>query len=150
MQEAFDTQAPTLTLEPFPEEKKEVQPVEEKKEDVPILEESNLSPQERKMVEDFSKQIDLSNSSLILQYGVGAQKKIADFSESALENVKTKDLGEIGEMLSGVVSELKSFDAEEESKGIFGFFKKSANKLDSMKAKYEKAETNVNQVNTKY
>ena len=96
------------------------------------------------MVEDFSKQIDLSNSSLILQYGVGAQKKIADFSESALENVKTKDLGEIGEMLSGVVSELKSFDAEEESKGIFGFFKKSANKLDSMKAKYEKAETNVN------
>ena len=145
-EEAFDTPAPTLTLEPFPEEKKEVQPVEEKKEDVPILEESNLSPQERKMVEDFSKQIDLSNSSLILQYGVGAQKKIADFSESALENVKTKDLGEIGEMLSGVVSELKSFDAEEESKGIFGFFKKSANKLDSMKAKYEKAETNVNRV----
>lgn len=145
-EEAFDTPAPTLTLEPFPEEKKEVQPVEEKKEEVPILEESNLSPQERKMVEDFSKQIDLSNSSLILQYGVGAQKKIADFSESALENVKTKDLGEIGEMLSGVVSELKSFDAEEESKGIFGFFKKSANKLDSMKAKYEKAETNVNRV----
>ena len=98
------------------------------------------------MVDDFSKQIDLSNSSMILQYGVGAQKKIADFSESALENVKTKDLGEIGEMLSGVVSELKSFDAEEESKGIFGFFRKSANKLESMKAKYEKAEMNVNRV----
>ncbi len=142
-EETLDTPSPTLTFEPFLEEKKEV--VKEESE-APILEESNLSPQERKMVDDFSKQIDLSNSSMILQYGVGAQKKIADFSESALENVKTKDLGEIGEMLSGVVSELKSFDAEEESKGIFGFFRKSANKLESMKAKYEKAETNVNRV----
>lgn len=142
-EETLDTPSSTLTFEPFLEEKKEV--VKEESE-APILEESNLSPQERKMVDDFSKQIDLSNSSMILQYGVGAQKKIADFSESALENVKTKDLGEIGEMLSGVVSELKSFDAEEESKGIFGFFRKSANKLESMKAKYEKAETNVNRV----
>ncbi len=142
-EETLDTPSPTLTFEPFLEEKKEV--VKEESE-APILEESNLSPQERKMVDDFSKQIDLSNSSMILQYGVGAQKKIADFSESALENVKTKDLGEIGEMLSGVVSELKSFDAEEESKGIFGFFRKSANKLESMKAKYEKAEMNVNRV----
>ena len=142
-EETLDTPSPTLTFEPFLEEKKEV--VKEESE-APILEESNLSPQERKMVDDFSKQIDLSNSSMILQYGVGAQKKIADFSESALENVKTKDLGEIGEMLSGVVSELKSVDAEEESKGIFGFFRKSANKLESMKAKYEKAEMNVNRV----
>ena len=145
-EEAFDTPAPTLTFDPFPEQKQEVEPVPEKNEEVPVLEESNLTPQERKMVEDFSNQIDLSNSSMILQYGVGAQKKIADFSESALENVKTKDLGEIGDMLSGVVSELKSFDAEEEAKGIFGFFKKSANKLETMKAKYEKAETNVNRV----
>ena len=145
-EEAFDTLAPTLTFDPFPEQKQEVEPVPEKNEEVPVLEESNLTPQERKMVEDFSNQIDLSNSSMILQYGVGAQKKIADFSESALENVKTKDLGEIGDMLSGVVSELKSFDAEEEAKGIFGFFKKSANKLETMKAKYEKAETNVNRV----
>ena len=114
-EEAFDTPAPTLTFDPFPEQKQEVEPVPEKNEEVPVLEESNLTPQERKMVEDFSNQIDLSNSSMILQYGVGAQKKIADFSESALENVKTKDLGEIGDMLSGVVSELKSFDAEEEA-----------------------------------
>lgn len=82
---------------------------------------------------------------MILQYGAGAQKKMADFSESALENVRTKDLGEIGQMLSGVVTELKNFD-EEEEKGFFGFFKKNTNKLNSMKAKYAKAEANINQI----
>ena len=97
------------------------------------------------MVNDFAAQIDLNNSNVILQYGAGAQKKMADFSESALENVRTKDLGEIGEMLSNVVTELKNFD-EEEEKGFFGFFKKNANKLNSMKAKYAKAEANVNQI----
>ena len=97
------------------------------------------------MVNDFAAQIDLNNSSVILQYGAGAQKKLADFSESALENVRTKDLGEIGDMLSSVVTELKNFD-EEEEKGLFGFFKKNTNKLNSMKAKYAKAETNVNQI----
>ena len=97
------------------------------------------------MVNDFAAQIDLTNSSMILQYGAGAQKKMADFSESALENVRTKDLGEIGQMLSGVVTELKNFD-EEEEKGFFGFFKKNTNKLNSMKAKYAKAEANINQI----
>ena len=98
------------------------------------------------MVDDFANQIDLTNSNMILQYGVGAQKKMADFSETALENVRTKDLGEIGDMLTSVVSELKSFDSEEEEKGILGFFKKNTNKLTNMKAKYDKAEVNVNKI----
>lgn len=98
------------------------------------------------MIDDFAARIDLTDSNLVLQYGAGAQKKIADFSEAALDNVKTKDLGEIGEMLSSVVTELRSFEAEEEDKGFFGFFKKSSNKLESMKAKYNKAEVNVNQI----
>ena len=120
-------------------------PAEKKEEPKPIFDESQLTEQERKMVNDFAAQIDLNNSNVILQYGAGAQKKMADFSESALENVRTKDLGEIGEMLSSVVTELKNFD-EEEEKGFFGFFKKNANKLNSMKAKYAKAEANVNQI----
>lgn len=144
----FDTvPTPTLTLEPFSaeEKKEEPQAVEEKKPE-PVFEESSLTSDERKMVNDFAKQIDLTNSSMILQYGVGAQKKMADFSESALENVKTKDLGEVGDMLAEVVTELKSFDAQEQEKGFFGFFKKNTDKLSSMKAKYSKAEANVNQI----
>nr|WP_229768558.1 toxic anion resistance protein [Tissierella pigra] len=105
-----------------------------------------LSPEEKKMVDDFANQIDLNKSNQVLQYGVGAQKKIADFSETALNNVRTKDLGEIGEMLSGVVTELKSFEVEEEEKGFLGFFKKSSNKLTAMKAKYDKAEVNINKI----
>ena len=93
----------------------------------------------------FASQIDLTNSTLVLQYGAGTQKKMADFSESALENVRSKDLGEVGDLLSGVVTELKSFD-EEEEKGFFGFFKKGSNKIAAMKAKYAKAEENVNQI----
>ena len=93
----------------------------------------------------FASQIDLTNSTLVLQYGAGTQKKMADFSESALENVRAKDLGEVGNLLSGVVTELKSFD-EEEEKGFFGFFKKTSNKIEAMKAKYAKAEENVNQI----
>ena len=96
------------------------------------------------MVDAFAQQIDLTNSSMILQYGAGTQKKMADFSESALENVKSKDLGEVGTLLTNVVTELKSFD-EEESKGFLGIFKKASNKVESMKAKYSKAEENVNQ-----
>ncbi|MDY3918699.1 MAG: toxic anion resistance protein [Candidatus Limivivens sp.] len=140
---------PTLTLDPFGTPQTKEQPAviqEETKPEVPVFEESNLTPEERKMVDEFAKQIDLTNSGMILQYGVGAQKKMADFSESALENVKTKDLGEVGDMLSDVVTELKSFDAEEESKGILGFFRKGNDKLANMKAKYAKAETNVNQI----
>ena len=135
-------EAPVLTLDPFGETKEEV--VEVKEEQVEELD--VLTPEEKKMVADFAAKIDLRSSNAILQYGAGAQKKICDFSESALENVKTKDLGEVGDMLAGVVTELKSFDEEEEEKGIFGFFKKGGNKLANMKAKYDKAEVNVNKI----
>ncbi len=133
---------PTLTLDPFVEET-EVVVVEEEKQEV--LDDSMLSEEEKAQVEAFAQQIDLTNSTLILQYGAGTQKKMADFSETALDNVKTKDLGEVGGLLTNVVTELKSFD-EEESKGILGIFKKTSNKLESMKAKYAKAETNVNEI----
>ena len=141
----FDT-TPTLTLDPFQtaEEKQEPAVVEKKKEEV-IAEENVLSEEERQMAEKFAEQIDLTNSNMILQYGAGTQKKMADFSESALENVRTKDLGEVGNLLSGVVKELKSFN-EEEEKGFLGIFKKSSNKITAMKTKYAKAETNVNQI----
>jgi len=137
---------PTLTFEPFKEEAPIVPTEQEKEKIKPILEETNLSPEEQRMVDNFSSQIDIKNSNMILQYGAGAQKKMADFSETALNNVRTKDMGELGDMLSSVVAELKNFDAEEESKGIFGFFKKSSNKLEGMKIKYAKAETNVNRI----
>ena len=104
-----------------------------------------LSEEERRAVDAFAAQIDLMNSNAILQYGAGTQKKMADFSEAALENVRTKDLGEVGELLSGVVKELRSFD-EEEEKGFLGLFKKGSGKIQSMKAKYAKAETNINQI----
>ncbi len=138
----FDT-TPTLTLDPFQgqEEKEPLVPEPEK----PVMDESILSEEERRIVDAFAQQIDLTNSSLVLQYGAGTQKKMADFSESALENVRSKDLGEVGELLSGVVKELKDFD-EEEEKGFFGIFKKASNKIESMKAKYAKAETNVNEI----
>ena len=140
----------TLTLDPFSEPAPQMQtaqpePPMAQEQPKPAFDESMLTEQERQMVNNFAAQIDLSNSSVILQYGAGAQKKMADFSESALENVRTKDLGEIGEMLTGVVTELKNFE-EEEDKGFFGFFKKNTNKLNTMKAKYAKAETNINQI----
>ena len=119
-------------------------PVEEPKQE--ILDDSMLNDEEKKMVESFAAQIDLHNSGAILQYGVGTQKKMADFSERALENVRTKDMGEVGDMIAGLVTELKSFDAEEESKGLFGLFKKSENRLNALKAKYNKVETNVNDI----
>ncbi len=108
-----------------------------------------LSDSEKHQVEMFSKKIDLYDSQSVLQYAAGTQKQIADFSEQALENVKTKDFGEVGETLSRVVLELKNFDAEgEDKKGIFGFFKKKVDKLTAMKAKYEKAETNIENICT--
>ena len=119
-------------------------PVEEPKQE--ILDDSMLNDEEKKMVESFAAQIDLHNSGAILQYGVGTQKKMADFSERALENVRTKDMGEVGDMIAGLVTELKSFDAEEESKGLFGLFKKSENRLNALKAKYNKVEGNVNDI----
>ena len=133
---------PVLTLEPFQEEPKP-QPVKEEK--APVLNEDILSDEERRAVDAFAAQIDLMNSNAILQYGAGTQKKMADFSEAALENVRTKDLGEVGELLTGVVKELRSFD-EEEEKGLFGIFKKSSGRIQSIKAKYAKAETNINQI----
>lgn len=139
--------APVLTFgAPTPETKEA--PAEQKTEEKtePQLSEDMLSAEERKMVDDFSRQINLHDSNGILQYGVGTQKKMADFSESALKNVKTKDLGEVGDMISSLVTELKSFDVEEEEKGFLGLFKKSGNKLTAMKAKYEKAETNVEKI----
>ena len=137
---------PVLTFEPFPEETKEEVIVEEKAEISAVkkeMENLQLTEAEKKMVADFSSKIDLKNTNLVLQYGSGAQKKIADFSESALDNVRSKDLGEIGNLLSGVVAELKCFD-EEEQKGFLGLFKKANNSIETMKAKYGKAEANVN------
>lgn len=143
-------EAPELTLTPFSDsvientgKKDELLNMTKEQESLP---EANLSPEEEKLVADFAEKIDLLNSNLVLQYGANAQKKIADFSETALENVKSKDLGEVGQMLTDVVVELKGFETAEEEKGFFGFFKKSANRLDAMKSKYAKAESNVNQI----
>jgi len=108
--------------------------------------EPQLTPAEQKMVADFAAKIDLTNSNQILQYGVGAQKKMADFSESTLDNVRTKDLGEVGQMLSGVVAELKSFDVDEDEKGFFARFKRGGNRMIALRARYAKAETNVDQI----
>ena len=132
---------PTLVFGEVLDEKQMLAETEPKQELKEQLDETMLTDEERKMVEDFSNQIDLHNSNAILQYGVGTQKKMADFSGDALENVKTKDLGEVGEMLSGVVAELRDFD--EEQKGFLGIFKKTSNKIDALKVKYSKAETNI-------
>lgn len=136
--------APTLTLDPFQTQGQKQPPVEQPKEE-PALDESILTDEERRTVDAFAQQIDLTNSTLVLQYGAGTQKKMADFSEDALNNVRSKDLGEVGDLLSGVVEELRGFD-EEEEKGFFGIFKKASNKIETMKAKYAKAEANVNEI----
>ena len=145
---AAATAVPELTLEtaiptpaaPAPEPaKKEADPVE--------MDERLLTEEEKKAVEEFSKKIDIGDSNLVLQYGAAAQKNIASFSESALNSVRTKDLGEIGKSLSDLVVELKGFGQEEdEKKGLFGLFKKSGNKIESLKAQYSKVETNVDRI----
>ena len=147
MQDEFETltktAAPTLTFD-IPEEKET--PVEAQPETAvqpEPMDDSVLSDEERQMVEQFSEKIDIRNTTAVLQYGAGTQKKMADFSEKALDKVKTKDLGEVGDLVGSLVTELKSFDVEEEEKGFLGFFKKTGNKLTAMKAKYEKAEVNV-------
>ena len=141
---------PTLTFDAAPDAVSDLAAAEETaltgQATDPAFDENRLTPEEMKMVEEFSAKIDLHNSQAIVQYGVGTQKKMADFSESALNNVRTKDLGEVGDMLSSLVVDLKSFDVSEQEKGFKGFFKKSSNKITSMKAKYDKAETNVNNV----
>ncbi len=133
-------EAPSLSFD-IPEVKPET--VEEKRNEEPQI---KLSPEEEKMVDEFASKIDISNSQAILSYGVGSQKKIADFSENALERVRTKDLGEIGNMLAGVVGEIRSLENEGDEKGLFGFFKKTGNRLANMKARYDKVETNVNNI----
>lgn len=140
-----DQTIPTLVFDVPEPELPTASTVAPVKED-PKLNENILTSEERKVVDEFCKKIDIHNSNAILQYGVGAQKKLASFSESTLENVQTKDLDEIGNMLSNVVVELKGFDVEEEEKSFLGFFKKKGNKLTALKAKYDKAEANINQI----
>lgn len=136
---------PVLTLEPLPETAlAQAAPAEVE----PVLTENTLTPEEKKMVEDFAATIDVSNSNVILQYGAAAQKKIAGFSENALQNVRTKDLGEIGEMMTNLIGELKSMDDTEEKGGFFGFFKKTSNKLSAIRTKYDKASVNVDKICT--
>lgn len=148
-------QTPKLTLEgvePAGEETEEtsvaVVTAEAAAKDVVESMQADLTPEEQKMVDDFAKQIDITNTQQILQYGAGCQKKIADFSETALANVRTKDIGEIGEMLVGVVGELREFGDDDESKGLFGLFRKSTSKLSSYKAKYDKAEVNISRISS--
>ncbi len=139
---------PTLTFEPFAETAPAAPIVPAEEPAPPALDESALSEKERKMVADFAAQIELRDSNMILQYGAGAQKKMADFSESALTNIRTKDLGEVGEMLTSVVTQLREFDVEKEEKGgLFGLFKKN-NKMSTMMVKYDKAENNVERICT--
>ena len=139
-------EAPALTLEPFAEEdmprEAKASSAADEVEKLKVV----LTPQEQRQVDEFAEQIDITNSQMVLQYGAGSQKKIADFSETALGNVRSRDLGEIGEDLARVVLELKSIEDEEEEKGFFGFLKKNTNRLANMKAKYEKAEVNINRI----
>ena len=134
----FDNTIPSLTLEPDLEEA--ATPVLVKEEQKP--EPPALTPQEQQMVEAFAAKIDVENTAQILQYGAGTQKKMADFSDTALANVRTQDLGEVGDLIAGVVGELKGFDAEEE-RGMRGFFRKQTNKMELMKNRFAKAEVNV-------
>ena len=143
----FDLDAPavpTLTLDPTPA----AVPQEEKPAAAPAPEaQVNLSPEEQAMVDQFAQKIDITNSQQVLQYGSACQKKIGDFSEAALSKVSTKDLGEVGDMITNLIGELKSFDAnEEQQKGIMGFFKKKTSQLDALKTKYDKTETNVEKI----
>lgn len=147
--DAMLQEAPTLTLEPVvdtPEEEAKVEEAVEAAQEVAAK--IVLTPQEQQMVDQFAAQIDLTNTQQILQYGVGSQKKIADFSETALTSVRTKDMGEIGQMLTSVVGELRAFEEDEETKGFFGLFKKSASKLETLKAKYDRADANIDKIVT--
>ena len=138
---------PTLTLDPAGDEAAAAAAAEEEKKIEPVMiEETRLSPEEQKAVDEFAEKIDVTNSQMVLQYGAATQKKIGDFSESALDKVRTKDLGETGEMIANLVTELKGFDAQEESKGIFGFFKRAGSGIEAMKAKYAKTEANVEKI----
>ena len=136
--------APTLTLDPVADEKV----IEESKKATPVqVEDTPLSPKEQKMVNDFAEKIDITNSQMVLQYGAASQKKLSDFSETALSRVKTKDMGETGELITGLISELQGFDAgAEQPKGIFGFFKKTTNSIEQLKTRYDSADKNVERI----
>ena len=136
--------APTLTLDPVADEKV----IEESKKATPVqVEDTPLSPEEQKMVNDFAEKIDITNSQMVLQYGAASQKKLSDFSETALSRVKTKDMGETGELITGLISELHGFDAgAEQPKGIFGFFKKTSNSIEQLKTRYDSADKNVERI----
>lgn len=137
---------PTLTFGSEPEEQPaQVQAQEEEAADP---EERILTPEELRMVEEFSKKIDVTDSKAVLTYGAGTQKKMADFSEKTLESVKTKDMGEVGDMITGLVSQLRSFDVDENEKGIKGFFKKKGSQVQELRTKYASAEKNVEAIAT--
>lgn len=139
-------EAPTLTFEPFEAAKEEAAPAQAEAEKAEEPVEVQLTEEEQKMVDNFASQIDIANTQMILQYGASSQKKIADFSESALGSVRTKDMGEVGEMLTNVVAQLREFEDGEDQKGFLGMFKKSSAKMANMKAKYDKAEVNINKI----
>ena len=136
--------APTLTLDPAADEKV----IAESKKATPVqVEDTPLSPEEQKMVNDFAEKIDITNSQMVLQYGAASQKKLSDFSETALSRVKTKDMGETGELITSLISELQGFDATtEQPKGIFGFFKKTSNSIEQLKTRYDSADKNVERI----
>ena len=145
----FEETAPTLTLEPDLGEAKPAAPAVPEAETIKKeMEQTILTPEEQQMVDSFAQKIDIENTNQILQYGAGTQKKMADFSDAALENVRTQDLGEVGELITQVVGELRDFDATEEEKGFLGFFKKQGNKIENMKNRYAKAEVNVQKITT--
>jgi uncharacterized protein YaaN involved in tellurite resistance len=135
--------APSLTLDPMGTETAAPTPAAAAEAPAAAAVEVNLTPEEQKMVDDFAEKIDITNSQQVLQYGAASQKKIGDFSEAALSKVATKDLGEVGDMITSLVAELKGFNATEEEKGILGFFKKKTVQLDQLKTRYNKAEANV-------
>jgi uncharacterized protein YaaN involved in tellurite resistance len=148
---ALDAPAtPSLTLDPNGELEAAAAAAKAEQEakaaEKPVEQQIQLSPEEQKAVDDFASKIDITNSQQVLQYGAASQKKIGDFSEAALDKVKTKDLGEVGDMITSLVGELKNFDADEESKGVLGFFKKKANQLDQLKTRYAKVESNVENI----
>ena len=138
---------PELTLHPEQKEEEVVQaqPVQDLSEDLSV-DYKQFNEAEIQQIHDFSQQIDITDNTMIMQYGINAQKKLADFSDSTLEKVKTKDLGEVGDMLSQVVGELREFDGNGEKKGLFGLFNKGKNKVEGMISKYEQTETNVNKI----
>ena len=136
---------PSLTLEPDLEDKPETAVAAAPVAEEPKVPEPVLTPEEQQIVREFAAKIDVENTAQIMQYGAGTQKKMADFSDAALANVRAQDLGEVGDLIVNVVGELKGFDTEED-KGFFGFFKKQANKLEVMKARYDKAEVSVTKI----